>query len=800
MSLLYRLFLLSLLFLMSYSARAQQLLMDKINPDLLNKTWQAQWILHPTASATAYGVFHFRRTVELPQQPQEFIVHVSADNRYRLFVNGTPVSAGPARGDLRNWRYETVDLAPFLKAGASTLAAEVYNFGEHRPVAQISFHTAFILQGNGPQEAIVNTNNRWKVIQNPAYRPIHVATKMVRGYYVAGPTDSLTAALYPWGWEQPQYEDSGWLTPRDISYGGQGVPLGINDYAANSAWLLVPSPIPPMEQKPERLAEVVRTSGIKPAGGFLQGKAPLTVPARSTVSLLLDQSHLTMGYPELTVSGGKGSSIKITYAEALLDDQNRKGNRDVTEGKRIFGYYDVFLPDGGQGRLFRPLWIRTYRFVQLDVTTGEEPLQLEDYRGVFTAYPFERRASFRSPDATLGRIWDVGWRTARLCALETYMDCPYYEQLQYIGDTRVQALISLYVSGDDRLMRNAIEQFDDSRLPEGLTLSRYPSNIIQLHPGFSLLWVAMVHDYHRHRSDSAFTAQYLPGIESVLGWFERRLDPQNGLLGYLPWVNYVDAAPGFEAGAPPGTREGQSALNNLLFAYALDRAAELAAFHGQPGQAAHYRKLAAGTKEAVVRTCYSPERKLFAETPAQQVWTQHTNIMAVLTDALPEAEQPALLQRVLEDERLIPAQIYFKFYLVQALKKAGMGDWYLANMQPWENMLADGLTTFAEIAEEARSDCHAWSASPSYDLLATVCGIEPAGIGFKTVRIRPNLGRLTEVAASMPHPAGDIRVQLRRRGKDGVRGEITLPPGLSGSFLWQGKTVAWQPGKQKVSL
>ncbi|WP_372490084.1 hypothetical protein [Chitinophaga sedimenti] len=32
----------------------------------------------------------------------------------------------------------------------------------------------------------------------------------------------------------------------------------------------------------------------------------------------------------------------------------------------------------------------------------------------------------------------MGWRTSRLCAYETYMDCPYYEQLQYIGDTRIR--------------------------------------------------------------------------------------------------------------------------------------------------------------------------------------------------------------------------------------------------------------------------------------------------------------------------------------------------------------------------
>jgi len=794
------LFLFALAWLTFLPAKAQaQDLADKINPDLLRKTWQAQWILHPTASSTAYGVFHFRRTFSLPSKPAEFIVHVSADNRYQFFVNGTRVSAGPARGDMLHWRYETLDLAPYLDAGDNTLAALVFNFGEHKPVAQISRHTAFILQGNGAAEAVVNTNDKWRVVQNEAYQPIAITSSMIPGYYVAGPTDSLDAARYPWGWEREKFDDSGWLTPKNIGYGGQGVPPGINDYAANSAWLLVPRNIPLLEEKPERFARVVRSSAKVPPG-FLAGKAPTVIPAGTTASFLLDHSHLTMGYPELVVSRGKGSTIKITYAESLLGPGNKKGNRNELEGKRMVGYYDVFLPDGGAGRTFRPLWVRTYRFVQLDIATGAEPLLLDDFRGTFTAYPFAQRASFRSPDATLGNIWDVGWRTARLCALETYMDCPYYEQLQYVGDTRIQALISLYVAGDDRLMRNAIAQFDDSRLPEGLTLSRYPSNIIQLHPGFSLLWVAMVHDFHRHRPDSAFTRQFLPGIRNVLEWFDRRTDPATGLLGYLPWVNYMDAAPGFQAGAPPGTQQGQSALNTLLYAYALDRAAELAGFHGQPERAGMYRRWSAAAKEAVRKRCYSPARGLFAETPAQEAWTQHTNILAVLTDAVPAAEQPALLERVLSDKSLIPAQIYFRFYLVQALKKTGMGDRYLSNMQPWENMIAQGLTTFAETDQDARSDCHAWSASPSYDLLATVCGIEPAGVGFQTVRIAPNLGRLPEVSATMPHPAGDIALSLRRRGKGGITVEITLPPGLTGIFAWGGKTVPLRPGRQKVNL
>jgi hypothetical protein len=93
----------------------------------------------------------------LPEAPGHFVVHVSADNRYRLFVNGQSVAAGPPQSDLRNWRFNTVDLGPYLKAGRNVLAAVVWNGGEHRPMAQISHRTGFLLQGDSEREQAVNT-------------------------------------------------------------------------------------------------------------------------------------------------------------------------------------------------------------------------------------------------------------------------------------------------------------------------------------------------------------------------------------------------------------------------------------------------------------------------------------------------------------------------------------------------------------------------------------------------------------------------------------------------------------------
>ncbi|MCY7360353.1 MAG: alpha-L-rhamnosidase, partial [Rudanella sp.] len=426
----------------------------------------------------------------------------------------------------------------------------------------------------------------------------------------------------------------------------------------------------------------------------------------------------------------------------------------------------------------------------------------------YTGYPLAEKARFASSDSTLADIWNVGWRTARLCAGETYFDCPYYEQLQYVGDTRVQAMISLYVSGDDRLMRKALLDFDHSRIPDGLTQSRYPSADLQVIPTFSLFWVCMVHDYWMHRQDEAFVKSLLPGMASVMRWHEQRL-ATNNLNGPLEWWNFVDWAwPWSEeariGGVPPGVRDGSSTLS-LQQVYTYLRAAEVFAHFGQNDVAENYRGMAARIKKAVRETCWDANRGLMADTPAKKSFSQHANILAILTDAVPIAQQPALLQKTIDPAARVATDItqatfYFKYYLFEALKKTGMGDQLVPQLKPWRDMLAMGLTTFAENPEPTRSDCHAWSASPLYAFLSTVCGINPAEPGFRSVRIEPFLGNLNFAEGQMPHPSGEIAVRFEKTPVGGLKGTISLPMTLTGTLLWKGKTLPLRGGKQEVSL
>jgi hypothetical protein len=504
----------------------------------LNKTWQAWWIACPGAAPFGYGVYHFRKAITLERKPERFVVHVSADNRYRFFVNGEFVASGPAQSDLRNWRYETLDLAPHLTAGANTLAAVVWNGGEHRPMAQISHRTGFLVQADSDNEKAANTEKTWRVTADRAYQPVAYRDNDRRlgwQYYVAGALERVDAKLYPWGWEKPGYDDVSWAESEQID---RAAPAGVESH---QKWQLVPRPVPVLFERREPSARIARASGATVPAGFLAGRAPIDIAPHTAAIILIDHGRMTTGYPALRVSGGAGSQVRLTYSEALYDAHGRKGNRDEIEGKRPVGVSDVFLPDGGRQREFRPLWVRSFRFLEVAIETADAPLTLDAFEHTLTGYPAERAAAFECDSEAVRKIWETGWRTLALSSQDVLVSDLAWERIPYVGDTQIHALAWLATTGDERLVRQALEQFDASRAPFGLTQSRYPADLEQYTPLYSLVWVNMVHDYWMHRGDAAFVAGMLPGITQVLGWYERQVNDE-GMIGPLFHLDFIDSS------------------------------------------------------------------------------------------------------------------------------------------------------------------------------------------------------------------------------------------------------------------
>jgi len=771
--------------------------------------WKAHWIMHPTVQPQAHSVVLFRRSFELPAKPEKFIVHLSADNHYRLFVNGIYVMRGPARGDITHWFYETVDIATYLVAGKNTIAAEVINWGPKRSFTYFSQMSSFIMQGASETEAVINTSGEgWKCIQNLAYNQKNVDWMTDRstidfGLYVGNPTDSIRAELYPWGWENTDFNDKAWLPALwcDIA-GGRNKNGGGILYGGSK--LLIPRRTGLLKETKVPFTSIRRVSGIERNESFLYNKGSLIIPANQKVSILIDQAYETMGYPEMLVSQGKDARIQAMYAENMIVQNHApKGNRNDIDRKFMVGIKDVFIPDGGKNRLFKPTYIRAFRFIQLDIETLNEPLVIENYTHVACNAPIELKAKFETSNPTLDWIMDAGWRTISICSQDMLLSDAAYEQMQYTGDSRVHNLSLLTLSGDDRLTRNALIQFDQSRIPEGLTYACYPNPFHLIIPSYSLIWIDQVHDYMMWKDDKAFIAGFELGIYSVIDWFEKRRQP-NGLLGKMDWWCALAWPRHYRNGEPPEVAKGGNTLYSLHYAYTLRHAADIFDYLGKTAQALEYRNRANQICLAVNQFCKN-EEGFYTESPENKKVSQITNLLAILAKASTGDNARQLMKKLLEPKDWFgQVDLFLHLYLFEAMNMTGLKDQFLPEISEWQLMMDRGMSTFAEVPlewgeENQRSECHPWSSSPNVFLFKTICGINPTSAGHKTVEIAPSFGELTKIKAVYPHPYGNIELDLRKVDSR-VEGTVVVPDEMNAIFLWGTHKINLKGGRQNIKI
>ncbi len=764
--------------------------------------WPAHWVA-PRPDPKVGPVINAYRLRFQNDHERTVRVHVSADERYRLFLDGRLLGCGPERGDVNNWFFETYDLP--LTAGPHVLVAQVWSPGADGPApyAQMSVRHAFLLCGENEAEPLLSTGiAAWQC-------------KRLRGFawlspgiaWGAGANLGIRASEFDWGFERGA--GAGW---RAVGTAGRAVTGSVANEMP-PVWRLRPAMLPPMLDRAVRMGAARHVQAATDAdddpvraaehlsqeaeawNAMLAGHASVTLPPRTRRRIIVDLNEYLCAYPAWTASGGAGATLRMHWAESLYEDvaKGRKGNRDEIEGKRFSGVGDCIEFDGGGRRQFDTLWWQAGRYLELRVTTADEALTLEGLVLRETHYPYVWPYRFDCSDARLTAILPLMTRALQMCSHETYMDCPYYEQLMYVGDTRMEALTAYALTGDDRLARKALLMFDASRLNNGLTQSRYPSRVCQVIPPFSLWYVGMVHDWTYWRNEPAFARARLPGVRATIDAWETWINDQ-GLIENLPSWGFMDWAEGWQHGVPPGADGGVSGSVNLLYVHALRMAAELEEAVGELELAARCRRLAERTATACRAVFFDVERNLFADDPAHRHWSEHAQCLAVLGGVTDEEARPDLERSLMDAQDLTRVTIYFAHYYFEACRMLGRMDAFLARMDMWFDLVRLGFRTTAEQFEPTRSDCHAWGAHPAFHYLATVLGVRPAAPHFSRVCVRPQLGPLAWARGVMPHPQGPIEVDVARRD-DRLTGAVILPAGLTGTLIANGTSRPIQPGR-----
>jgi len=570
-------------------------------------------------------------------------------------------------------------------------------------------------------------------------------------------------------------------------------------------WRLQPRIIPMPEESPVSVNKVHRCDSTIPINEWSQQistKAPLRLAAGSSHVLELQADVHSTAFLEWRFrSTGKSEvRIKVTYSEGYeLKPRSypffrTKRDRLEADGGHILGPYDeaVLVMEADSEACYQPFWFRTFRIIRLELEAGSAPVDLTSLTATQTNYPLDVKATWHQPSYPWsGDMWDTSIRTLRNCMFDGYSDCPFYEQLQYSMDSRAVGLFHNLLSGDDRLMRQAIMHFASSTTSEGLPQSRFPSHVNQLIAGFPLFWTLEVCDHHLYFGDTAFTRSFIPRIDGVLEFFHQHID-ERGLVSGLPddtwqfvdWVttwHATDEHP--DKGVPTsGRKTNCHTYFSMLLAYVLRQAALLANQVGRPGFVHEYNMRADLLCNAIRKHCY--DGKYFTDSTSDVAddlsYSQHCQVWAILCGAAYEEDFTRLIKDSFSETQgpqFSKCSYMMQFYALRAFALAGddiYEDQWKTTWDPWKKMLENNLSTWEEDDVRQRSDCHAWGSVPIYEFCTELAGVKVIAPGATGIIFKPRLNLSPELETVVALGSDNTASVRWSKGENGQTVDVSL--------------------------
>ncbi len=566
-------------------------------------------------------------------------------------------------------------------------------------------------------------------------------------------------------WRCAGYDDSSWenATPYTVAEVREGsVPGDLHK-----------RPIPSLYLKPCQIKTVIprnEEETIRAWEAMISGQNVVTIPAHTKTTVELSAGELVCGYLSLRMQKGAGATIQILQSESYVQPGKnaygapKKLDRLDWKNGHLEGFQDVYRVSGyglpQAEECYEPYWIRTFRFLQITIETGDMPILITGLDYLKTGYPLEVQAKATTSDPTMAGIWDISLRSLQLCMHETYLDCPFYEQLQYAMDSRNEILYTYLVSGDDRLARVCMDSLRRSQREDGMINCCYPNYGPNIIPGFGIYYIMMVYDHMMYFGDQKLVRKHLPCIDGILNYFDTHLEAR-GLVGKLDrYWSFIDWAAPWEgsSGMPPAVFQGPLTMESLLYVMGLQHAAKLCSYIGRESTAQEYLNRASHVQCAVNAYC-KDENGIYLDGPGVYEYSQHCQMFAVLTDTAEPTQWKRLMQKTLDEpERFAQYTVASAFYLFRALEKAGMYAQTEHLWDTWRQMLEKNLTTCTENETSERSDCHAWGALILYELPAIILGARPAAPGFASIEVSPNPGYLDWAKGTVATKWGPITV------------------------------------------
>ena len=751
---------------------------------------------------------YFRRAVKLAGRPRRAMARVSADARYRLFVNGVSLHFGPARSFPQNQCVDEIDLASHLIEGDNVIAVIAHQFGIGTFQSVWREASGFLFDCSidcGDESVAVHTLKDWVCKTATAWK-----RDVARSAIQMGFQEHFDGNEEPAGWMMPGFaatEDAGWRAPQDCGPAGQ------------HPWInLVPRQVPLLASKQTQFAKAVgifrggNTRGHKVATDIYKlvenEKVKKTDDGIDAPSAMLVDDDLcttieppdlgtftavvleTQGYCtghfilDIAEAGG-GEIVDIVYNEAMAKNDWLQFNSVIGGGAQTASRYRC-RPGAQRWETFH---FNGMRYVAVIFRNVERPLKVRFIGTRRVHANVESAGAFECSDKKLNAIWRMCRETQLACLLDTFVDCPWREQAMWWGDARVQAAVTVHAFGDSSILEYGIRLLSQAQAADG-SIHAHPPSDWPAHrlPDFMCTWVSTIWDHYWLTGRIDLIRECLPVVHRLFDFLTRHARP-DGLIGAFDgWWVFLDWA--------ELHKTDYSAVLNLIYLQAVEHAAQLCQIAGDPPAAQRYRARAEHLREAIVTCFWDDKQQLFRDgldanvgKPVPLV-SQQANALAILLNLQPEHHAKFAKETLLKPAKqskpsVVTATPFFYAYVLEAMIRTGLRAEAIKLIDDkWGRWVDEGYVTCAETWKPIPlSQCHAWSASPLYLLMQEVLGVRATEAGFRKLRIAPLPMKLDFARGTVPTPMGVVKVDWEAVGGDQLAVRIELPPGVEAEFI-----------------
>ena len=696
----------------------------------------------------------FRRvfTLEkLPQKPLQFFIY--ADTYYQLYMNGKFIGRGSTANHNKYPFFDEYKLGPELFNKENIIAIVCYHRG-------INIHhyikgkPALVFGLQKDNKTIVCSDSKCKARLAEEWRSGLSVPRITKQM---GFIEYFDARSYPLDWKELYFNDHKWQNAVEITHTEKYWKKALNRLTPKQELVKkYPVRIAKCGELKKRYSPTenpafdMKMRGLGAKTGFypkdvlkgLKNGAFTLKKNKNGHFIIFEFDRLASGFFRLKLESKAGVVIDIGNGEHLAH-----GRVHVKPTYRNFA--DRIITSYGSTEYAHSFRIMAAKYVELHILNFEADVIIKELYILETLYPVEHNNTFKCSDETLNKIWAVSKFTLYSCMHDHYEDCPWREQSQYWGDSRIEILSAYYAFSERLMTRKAFYQHSEIDKKTGFFHMTYPGRPEIWIPCYTMIYISSLYEYYLFTGDKQLLKDLYPVALKVLNKLLKYRGKDGILMDLksasrrawhiIDWDNFKVAF-----------RSGKSSAINLFFLESILRLADTAEVLGKKKDAQKMWEAGRELKANVKRNFWDNKNNKFKYLKGEnrREYSPHANAFAYFFELFSDADKEAVKESLLKKSFKAMKSLYFRYYLYRSVVM--MGDTGLAAVlkdmkEVYGKMLASGAQTFWEIQDGpsgfrgAASLCHGWSSHPLYFLSSEVLGLKPAKPGFKEVLIKPNL-------------------------------------------------------------